>query len=66
MVGIKIKVSAKTGRHTFATLFLSETKDLNSLRDILGHSSLKHTMVYAHVLDADKISGVSTFNNFKI
>ncbi len=66
MVGITRNVSAKTGRHTFATLFLSETKDLNSLKDILGHSSLKHTMVYAHVLDADKVSGVSTFNNFKL
>ena len=66
MVGITTKVSAKTGRHTFATLFLSETKDLNSLKDILGHSTLKHTMVYAHVLNDDKVTGVATFNHFKL
>ena len=38
-------------RHTFATNFLRRTKDINALREILGHGDLKMTMRYAHILD---------------
>ena len=48
---IKKRLCAKTGRHTFATIYLRRTKDLNSLKDIMGHSNIKQTLVYAHVLD---------------
>lgn len=64
--GIKKKLCAKTGRHTFATIYLRKTKDLNSLKDILGHQSIKQTLVYAHVLDQDRKEGVQIFNIFKI
>ncbi|MDR1557745.1 MAG: site-specific integrase, partial [Tannerellaceae bacterium] len=41
--GIKKKLSAKVGRHTFATIFLRRTHDLNALKDIMGHSNIKQT-----------------------
>lgn len=62
--GISTNLSAKVGRHTFATIFLRATKDLNTLKEIMGHSNIKQTMVYAHVLDQDKISGVKIFDAF--
>lgn len=65
-VGIKKRLCAKTGRHTFATIYLKNTRDLNSLRDILGHRNIKQTLVYAHVLDQDRKEGVQIFNVFKI
>lgn len=65
-VGIKKRLCAKTGRHTFATIYLKNTRDLNSLRDILGHRNIKQTLVYAHVLDQDRKAGVQIFNVFKI
>lgn len=64
--GIKKRLCAKTGRHTFATIYLRKTKDLNSLKDILGHKNIKQTLVYAHVLDQDRKEGVRIFNIFKI
>lgn len=64
--GIKKKLCAKIGRHTFATIYLGKTKDLNSLREILGHKSIKQTLIYAHVLDQDRKAGVQIFNMFKI
>lgn len=63
---IKKRLCAKTGRHTFATIFLRKTKDLNSLKDIMGHSNIKQTLVYAHVLDQDRKEGIQIFNAFKI
>ena len=66
VAGIKKKLSAKYGRHTFATIFLRKTKDINALKEIMGHTNIKQTYVYAHVLDQDKQDGVSAFNSFKM
>lgn len=39
-------------RHTFATRYLENGGDIYSLKEILGHTSLKMTMVYLHVARA--------------
>lgn len=57
-------ISMKTGRHTFATYFLRKTKDLTALKEILGHSELRETLIYAHVLDEAKHEGVKHFDVF--
>lgn len=61
---INKQVTHKVGRHTFATYFLSKTKDLTALKEILGHSELRETLIYAHVLDEDKLEGIKTFDSF--
>ena len=61
---IQKKISCKTARHTFATIFYRHTKDLYALKEILGHSDLKDTMVYAHLLDEAKVEGMKVFDQF--
>lgn len=63
---INKNLTHKVGRHTFATIFLRKTKDLATLKELLGHSDLKETMVYAHVLDESKQDGIQCFNSFDI
>ncbi|MDR1624868.1 MAG: site-specific integrase [Tannerellaceae bacterium] len=63
---IEKKLSAKVGRHTFATFYLRKTKDMNALKELMGHTSIKQTLVYAHVLDQDKKEGIQVFNDFKL
>ena len=59
------RLTLKVGRHTFATIFLRKTKDLACLKEIMGHSEFRETLVYAHVLNETKIEGVSAaFNGF--
>lgn len=58
-------ITHKVGRHTFATYYLKETKDLASLKEIMGHSDLKETLIYAHVLDESKQEGMRCFNSFE-
>lgn len=64
--GIQKALSCKSGRHTFATIYLRKTKDLASLKEILGHSELRETLIYAHVLDESKQEGVQVFKMFKL
>ena len=59
-------ITHKVGRHTFATIFLKNTKDLAALKEILGHSEIKETLVYAHVLDESKQEGIKCFNGFTV
>lgn len=59
-------ITHKVGRHTFATIYLRHTKDLAALKELLGHSDMKETLVYAHVMDESKREGVQCFNSFKI
>ena len=46
--GITVRRSPHVLRHTLATELLSEGTDLNSIKELLGHSSLAATQVYPH------------------
>lgn len=64
--GINKPLSCKAGRHTFATIFLQKTKDLTTLKEIMGHSDYRETLIYAHVLEESKQEGMKIFNSFSL
>ncbi|ODS82394.1 MAG: hypothetical protein ABS46_09165 [Cytophagaceae bacterium SCN 52-12] len=53
-LGILGDINYHTGRHTFATNYLRAGGKLTNLQQILGHSNINTTMIYAHIVDADK------------
>lgn len=45
-------------RHTFGTHYYRQTKDVVSLQKIMGHSKIETTMIYVHINEQDKKTGM--------
>jgi integrase len=57
--GITKHVSFHVARHTFATLALSTSKDIYLVSKLLGHKDIKHTQIYARIIDSRKTEAVN-------
>lgn len=58
--GIEKHITWHCGRHSFATILLTNGTNIKVVGDLLGHSTLKFTEKYVRALDSEKLKAVNT------
>lgn len=64
--GITKHITTHCGRHTFATLSISNGIDLYTVSKLMGHSKIEVTQIYAKIVDQKKIEAVNKLPQLKI
>ena len=60
--GIKKHITFHCSRHTFATLQLEHDTDIYTIKGMLGHTNVKTTQIYAHIVDKSKRSAADVIH----
>ena len=61
--GINKTISSHVARHSFATALITKGADLLPVRDLLGHSDVRVTQIYAKVVSTKKQETINLLNN---
>lgn len=62
-LNIKKEVSLHVGRHTFATNYLRAGGKVEQLQKLLNHTSIKETMIYVHMVEAEEDESIFLLDN---
>ena len=62
--GIEKKISPHSLRHTYATEYYRRTRDIETLRRILGHSDISTTTIYINLANIEVENGMRQFKEF--
>lgn len=62
-LNLKMKLTYHMSRHTFATLIMDAGGTIDVVQELLGHSSITHTLIYAHVAGERKGAHIALLDN---
>lgn len=50
------------GRHSFVSLLLENGVDIYTIKSLMGHTNVKTTQIYTHIVDAAKEKAANTLH----
>lgn len=60
--GIKKHITFHVSRHSYATLQLELGTDIYTIKSMLGHTNVKTTQIYSHIVDSAKEKAANTIH----
>ena len=51
-----------TARHSFASLLLENGVDIYTIKDLMGHTNVRTTQIYTHILNKQKEKAANTLH----
>lgn len=63
-LGINKKITFHCGRHTFATIGITSDMDIYEVSGLLGHTDIKHTLIYAKLVNKKKDKAALKYPKF--
>ncbi len=64
--GIAKRVTCHTFRHSFATHLLEQGYDIRQVQALLGHASLRTTMIYTHLMNRPAVAVTSPLDRLAV
>lgn len=61
--GLNVTITFHASRHTFATMLINQNVNALTVKELLGHSTLDMTMIYAQIDDNQKKYAVKTLDD---
>ncbi|MBO0858179.1 MAG: tyrosine-type recombinase/integrase [Chloracidobacterium sp.] len=58
-------VTLHTLRHTFGTRLVASGVDLRTVQELMGHANIKTTMIYAHIIEANKHASIARLSQYQ-
>ena len=59
---IKKHVTFHCGRHSFASLLLENGVDIYTIKDLMGHTNVRTTQIYTHIVNEKKEKAANTLH----
>ena len=60
--GIKKHITFHCGRHSFASLLLENGVDIYTIKDLMGHTNVRTTQIYTHIVNEQKEKAANTLH----
>ena len=58
--GIKKHITFHCGRHSYASLLLENGVDIYTIKSLMGHTNVKTTQIYTHLVNEQKEKAANT------
>ena len=55
-------MSSHTSRHSFASLLLENGVDIYTIKDLMGHTNVRTTQIYKHIVNDQKEKAANTLH----